>query len=130
MIILIFAGSRMSMIRRELPQSMNVNHEQVVSASTRRGFSFRVPDPRPAELLQVSVSRVNELSDGPHEAGELASNGNGSYGRPFASTRHSVELAIEPELALAGDLDECLGLTSPSCSERLALCAAALVVPC
>jgi hypothetical protein len=45
MIILIFAGSRMSMIRRELPRSTVVSHDALCRNSEGRGFSFRVPEP-------------------------------------------------------------------------------------
>jgi len=45
MIILIFAGFRMSMIRRELPRSTVVSHDELCRNSRCRGFSFRVPEP-------------------------------------------------------------------------------------
>ena len=84
MIILIFAGSRMSMIRRELPRSTVVNHDALCRNSQGRGFSFQVPEPSTDGtaapfISRIFTSRMHDLADGPDEAHQLTSDGHGGH---------------------------------------------------
>src|SRR5205807_3405110 len=71
---------------------------------------FEYRSPRPTVLLHRACSWMCDLTDGPDEAHQLTSNSDRGDGRAFAAAGHSMEFAIETQIAFFGDVDHLLRL--------------------
>src|SRR5438067_2376731 len=71
---------------------------------------FEYRSPRTTVLLHRARSWMCDLTDGPDEAHQLTSDSDSGDGRAFAAAGHSMELAIETQIAFFSDVDHLLRL--------------------
>src|SRR6266566_8667775 len=97
------------------------------------GSPFEYRSPRPTALLHRvwfrCCSWMDDLPDGPDETHQFPSNSDSSDGRSFAAAGHSMEFAVEPQIAFFGDVEQRLRLIFASAPDDRPVANASLILP-